>query len=226
MASRQKISSPFGNNGKESMCQRQPSSAFSLVEVVLAVGIFVFAIVGMIGLFTGLNNSVREVTLSDEIVSVVETVDAFLKTAPDIAPTGNRFDAIYSALQTQGMLTLFVFRRFTNGGNAEELEVGFAAGQGFPDEATIDGFDHAAGPVFRVLLGTSAVTPENLRAGDGSGFPGYTLRRDLANYPDGFLAMEVIIFAEPSQTSVAPSTPIPDLNQQQPVFTYDTAIVR
>lgn len=204
------------------------TKGFTLIEVVLAIGIFLLSILALVGLLGPTLSSVEDVTQADEVTSVVNTVNAFLMNSPDIAPNASKFNAIYNALQENGLLTIFVFRQFENNDSDREiLRVGFSSDPDlFPSPATINNFNNAAGPIYRVLLTTSSVTPEDHRNGDGTGYPGYTLSNTLTNYPEGYLAMEVRIFAEPSQPTPDLASDPDDFTNRQPIFTYNMAIVR
>jgi len=59
---------------------------FSLIEVVLAIGIFLVTVLALVGLLGPTLQSVDEVEKTDEISSVVNTVNAFLQSSPNIAP--------------------------------------------------------------------------------------------------------------------------------------------
>ncbi len=206
------------------------TKGFTLIEVVLAIGIFLLSILALVGLLGPTLSSVEDVTQADEVTSVVNTVNAFLMNSPDIAPNGSRFNAVYDALENVDVLTIFVFRRFVGTGDQEELDVGFSSEPGlFPGPASINNFNNAAGPIYRVLLSASSVTPEDHRDDAGANpvvYPRYTLNKSLANYPEGYLAMEVRIFAEPSQPAPLLTSNPADFANRQPIFTYNMAIVR
>ena len=206
-----------------------PTKGFTLIEVVLAIGIFLLSILALVGLLGPTLSSVEDVTQADEVTSVVNTVNAFLMNSPDIAPGGSRFNAVYEELEDNGLLTIFVFRRFVGTTDQEELVVGFSSDLGFPADASIGDFNNAAGTIYRVLLSASSVTPEDHRNDAGSTpvvYPRYTLNKSLTNYPEGYLAMEVRIFAEPSQPAPALTSPPAAFTNRQPIFTYNMAIVR
>jgi hypothetical protein len=211
------------------------TKGFTLIEVVLAIGIFLLSILALVGLLGPTLSSVEDVTQADEVTSVVNTVNAFLMNSPDIAPGGSRFNAVYNALQSghNGVLTIFVFREFlNNNSDQEQLKVGFSSGVTIPGidaDAIISNFSNAAGPIYRVLLSASSVTPTALRNDAGATpvvYPRYTLNETLANYPEGYLAMEVRIFAEPSQPAPSLTSPPATFTNRQPIFTYNMAIVR
>lgn len=228
------------------------TKGFTLIEVVLAIGIFLLSILALVGLLGPTLSSVEDVTQADEVTSVVNTVNAFLMNSPTINQGGSRFNAIYNALRDNEVLTLYVFRRFDGAGVEEALVVGFPDDYGvFSDILTsatpVSGaiidpshIANAAGPIFRVLLSASSVTPENLRSETDSAIrvPNFVLTEDLANYPEGYLAMEVKIYSE--EPGRNPTLGFYDRFQnlpselqtgirngsRQPIFTYNMAIVR
>ncbi len=87
------------NSSKLSQCPASiPSKfGFSLIEVVLAIGIFLVTVLALVGLLGPTLQSVDEVEKTDEIASVVNTVNAFLQSSPDIAVgSQSKFETIYN----------------------------------------------------------------------------------------------------------------------------------
>ena len=226
---------------------------FSLIEVVLAIGIFLVTVLALVGLLGPTLQSVDEVEKADETASVVSTVNAFIQSSPDIGspsatPPVSKFDAIFNAVTSGDHATIFVYRYYDDQTDSsgqtspnEEiiaLEVGFAPSESGainnraivnqPSENLAD-FADAAGPIYRVVLSASSVTPESHRSATRNSDNIYTLNKSLAAYPEGYLAMEVRIFAEdppgPNRTFNT-SANLADLSQIEPIFTYNTAIVR
>jgi type II secretory pathway pseudopilin PulG len=220
-----------------------PEKGFSLIEVVFAVGIFLVTILALIGLLGPTLKSVDEVEKTDEVSSVVNTVNAFLQSSPDIAPSASKFNAIYNAVGDDGYATLFVYRWYDES-NADapivKLEIGFGdtEGDNIDTAAVVNqgvtsraSFAAAAGPIYRVVLTVSSVTPEASRSSSRNSDKIYTLADpDVAAYPEGYFAMEVRIFAEdppaPNQAFNAPAPTLKELANETPIFTYNTAIVR
>lgn len=207
---------------------------FSLIEVVLAIGIFLVTVLSLVGLLGPTLQSVNQVEQTDEVASVVNTVNAFLQSSELIDPDGSKFDAIYEAVSSGGYATIFVFREFADDDDPTdiELKVGFSSEEDAIDsEATIDAstssFEDAAGNVFRVVLSASSVTPEDLRTGPSTSTGIYTLSEpDPDKYPEGYLALEVRIFAEAPGPNFDPATDLVELAESEPIFTYNTAVVR
>ncbi len=205
--------------------------AFSLIEVVLAIGIFLVTALTLVGLLGPTLKSVDDVEQIDAISSVVNTLNTFLQKSPSIAPSGSKFDVIYSAVASGNYATVFVFDAYIDATSADtKLMVGFydeSAGR----DALVDNADisDAAGTIYRAVLSTSPVLPAVERSLNRNGDGIYTLINPLASYSEGYFAMEVRIFAEdppgPSANFDA-STDLTALSNIEPIFTYNTAVVR
>jgi len=223
------------NTSKLSECPAAARSeyGFSLIEVVLAIGIFLVTVLALVGMLGPTLQSVDEVEKTDEIASVVNTVNAFLQSSPDIVNSSSsvsKFDAIYNAVKSNDYATVLVFRSYEDSVSTDiELIVGFLGETNA--RLLASDFANTAGPIYRVVLSASSVTPEaelNDRNADGI----YTLKNSLAAYPEGYFAMEVRIFALESDIADARGGSVPaDLNagslkDLEPLFTYNTAVVR
>ena len=208
---------------------------FSLIEVVLAIGIFLVTVLALVGLLGPTLQSVDEVEKTDEIASVVNTVNAFLQSSPDIAVSGqSKFETIYKELREDGKIKAFVFRAYDSNDNVS-LVVGFDNDfeVGNVDKARVLATDIrtdsnviAAGPVYRVFLTASSVTPEDHRTGSRDGNGVYYLNKNFLDYPEGYLAMEVRIFAEEPGATFVYETSLQKVKDLEPLFTYNTAVVR
>ena len=233
------------NYSKLSQCPASiPSKfGFSLIEVVLAIGIFLVTVRALVGLLGPTLQSVDEVEKTDEIASVVNTVNAFLQSSPDIAVgSQSKFETIYEAISnnSNSEATIFVYRYYDNKTDPDNetiaLEVGFATGEPVDVRAKVNqpatnpaNFADAAGPIYRVVLTASSVTPAVLRSPNRNADGIYTLSAGVANYPEGYLAMEVRIYPEnppgPSGNFNS-ATNLTALRDIEPLFTYNTAVVR
>lgn len=207
-------------------------SAFSLIEVILALGIFLVTVLALVGLIGPTLKSVDEVESVDEVVSVVNTVNAFLQSSPDIAATGEtKFEAIYNALADDNTATILVFRAYDSSDQIS-LKLGFVGETAALVTGTevVDGGGAvlAAGTVFRVVLTPSGVNPTTTVTDLGAGvYPRYTLIQTTPSlFPEGAFAIEVRIFAEePGPNFIVTKSPS-ELAKLDPIFTYNTAIVR
>ena len=233
------------NSSKLSQCPACARSkyGFSLIEVVLAIGIFLVTVLALVGLLGPTLQSVDEVEKTDEIASVVNTVNAFLQSSPDIAVgSQSKFETIYDAISnnSNSEATIFVYRYYDNKTDPDNetiaLEVGFATGEPVNVRAKVNqpatnpaNFADAAGPIYRVVLSASSVTPEALRSLSRNDDGIYTLTAGVSNYPEGYLAMEVRIYSEdppgPSD-NFNTATNLAALRDIEPLFTYNTAVVR
>ena len=119
------------NTSKLSECPAAARSeyGFSLIEVVLAIGIFLVTVLALVGMLGPTLQSVDEVEKTDEIASVVNTVNAFLQSSPDIVNSSSsvsKFDAIYNAVKSNDYATVLVFRSYEDSNSTDiELTVGF-----------------------------------------------------------------------------------------------------
>lgn len=231
-------------------------AAFSLIEVVLAIGIFLVTILALVGLLGPTLKSVDDVDKTEEVVSVVNTLNAFLQNSPDIAPGGSKFNAIFNAVADGNVATIFVYRWYDDSVPNDltvRLEVGFADNEngsidtlGVVNSDRVGApqadFTNAAGPIYRVVLTPSSVIPETGTDFDGNqvtyrsaqrnaGTQTYTLSTTLGNYAEGYFAMEARIFSREQdqlvlQGATMPTPTLADLANEEPIFTYNTAIVR
>jgi Tfp pilus assembly protein PilV len=210
---------------------------FSLIEVVLAIGVFLITVLALVGLLGPTLQSVDEVEKTDEVSSIVNTVNAFLQSSPLIAVDGKpKFEAVYQAVASNNYATLFVFRSYLDGtSNQIVLKVGF-------DSAEVEGespvlaesavlaeadFSDAAGPIYRVVLTPSSVMPVAYRSVARSASTNtYSLDADYTDYMEGSLALELRIFPEDPGPSFVYQRDLNGLKDVEPIFTYNTAIVR
>lgn len=235
-------------------------NGFSLIEVVLAIGIFLVTVLALVGLLGPTLQSVDEVEKTDEVSSVVNTINAFLQSSPDIATTTeSKFSAIYNAVVTDDSATLFVYRFYQDTVDSNDppiirLEVGFAGGtksEPVGANAIVNdpnsnpaNFADAAGTIYRVVLTPSSVIPLKYQSEQTTNSDGDPIAKrndttgvyklaatytDIALYEEGYFAMEVRIFDEdppgPSGT-FNQTTDLGSIKDVEPIFTYNTAVVR
>ena len=204
-------------------------AGFSLIEVVLAIGIFLVTVLALVGLLGPTLQSVDEVEKTDEVSSIVNTINAFLQNSPEIAPGASRFNAIYNLVKSDDFAAILVFRAYDDN-DVIALKIGFI-GEGqvqvVEEDVTDGSIVKAAGTIYRAVLTASSVIPQEYlnetkpeRNGDGI----YTLKNPIADYLEGSFAMEVRIFAEEPSLSFKINNNI--RANIEPIFTYNTAIVR
>ncbi|MDQ8194705.1 prepilin-type N-terminal cleavage/methylation domain-containing protein [Coraliomargarita sp. SDUM461004] len=224
---------------------RSRSAGFSLIEVVLAIGIFLITVLALVGLLAPTLKSVDDVEKTDEISSIVNSVNAFLQNSPEIANAGeSKFATIFNAVVGDDYAQILAFRQYEQGEN-----IGFKIGFIGETNATVTDADitngtevYAAGPIYRVVLSASSVTPESYLTGapDRNTTSGvYTLsNKTLDNYLEGYFAMEVRIYVEdpspnydimklpPNAGEDPKDATLVNIKDKDPIFTYNTAIVR
>lgn len=195
----------------------------------MAIGIFMVTVLALVGLLGPTLKSVNDIEKSDELASIVNTINAFLQNSPEIAATGSKFDAIYTAV-SQDFATLLVFRAY-DANDVISLQIGFVG----ETDATLSAADVtssteilAAGPVYRAVLTTSSVNPSSAMTDAGAGaYPRYTMNESVPSaYTEGAFAMEVRIFAEEPSLNFDDQSDLAELSKQEPIFSYNTAIVR
>ena len=218
--------------------------AFSLIEVVLAMGVFLITVLALVGLMGPALKSVGTVTTTDEVASVVDSVNAFLNSSPHIGtaasggnPEVSRFDAIYGAVQNDGHATVFVCRWYDDTNSIVRQEIGFEDDQGgsvnsssVSSSATL--FGKATGPIYRVVLTASSAMltdPDTIVSTNPTGnYSYYTLTNNATAYKSknkNYLALEVRIFAE-EPGATPPTTNLDTLANETPLLVYNTAILR
>jgi len=204
---------------------------FSLIEVVLAIGIFLVTVLALVGLLGPTLRSIDEVEKTDEVASIVNTINAFLQNSYDIAPGASKFDAIYNAV-SQDHATLLIFRAYDSN-DLISLKIGFVAETNAAAQVSVADIYSgsnilAAGTIYRAVLTPSSVNPtvEMTDAGVGN-FPRYKMNASTpAAYPEGSFAMEVRIFAEDPSLNFNVVSNLNTLSTEEPIFTYNIAIVR
>ena len=217
------------------------TAAFSLIEVILALGVFLVTVLALVGLIGPTLNSVNEVESTDRVASVVSTVNSFLQDSNSIANPGqSTFETIYSGIKASDSLTVFVFQAYLDANtDTQRLRVGFAPGSPVNSASVLtdNDFDLAAGAIYRVVLSASSVLPESERSPTRSQSTQiYTLKNDYSSYLEGYLAYEVRIFEQQPSPNFEPDLLEPyesgmpanleSLAKLEPIFEYNGAIVR
>jgi type II secretory pathway pseudopilin PulG len=89
---------------------RKHSAGFSLVEVVLALGVVSAAVLALIGILGSTFTSAREIALQHRAINAITQIDGALQSASGIVdlqtgdPADSPFNRIYKALATKGAL--------------------------------------------------------------------------------------------------------------------------
>ena len=224
------------------------TKGFSLIEVVLAIGIFMVTGIALVGLLGPVLKVVDDVEERNELSSVVHTVDVFLQWAnEDIAlPDKSKFETIYDALQSDGFATVFVFREYINASTSNldetKLKVGFYPSSSLNEKVCLSddvNDSNAVGKIYRVVLTPSGLLPVKYYKRTGKDLNNndvpkrdpntgvYELKESFDQYEEGYFPMEVRIFAEDPGLSFVSAINLEALHKErEPVFTYHLAIVR
>ena len=228
---------------------------FSLVEVVLAVGIFSFIALVLGGLLALLLKSSRSVLHSAEAIEMVSGIDTVLQNK---AETDARFlDILHEELRTpsnNGIIEFFVYQELIEG-NLKKLENKFVV----KDVALAKKMDMPAlpsnlgsilrsrvnGTLCRVILSASAVNrlsiletkvdsqvPKiNTALIDGKSIeifrfnPRFGTSRS-APYDQGYLIVSVRVYRESLTQSIGTWNPDTEFSSSKLVLSYDMALTR
>jgi uncharacterized protein (TIGR02598 family) len=83
-------------------------NAFSLIEVVIALGLFTFCIVGIVGLLPIAANSVKSISQESNANNIAESISGFWQVAPSTASTsGGNFTMGNFTVGTTGNQTFY-----------------------------------------------------------------------------------------------------------------------
>ena len=82
---------------------------FSLIETVLSISIFMVTIIVLLAMLGPVLSSLDDVQESDELSSIVESLNSFLQANSSLAVNGSNFDLIYEAVKTRGFATVYIF---------------------------------------------------------------------------------------------------------------------
>jgi len=116
--------------------------AFSLIEVVIALGLFAFCIVGIVGLLPIAANSVKSVSIESTANNIAESISGFWQVAPLLATSSANFTMGNFTVGTTGNQTFY----YNNDGSivpdvtAASLRLIYDANalSGFPNTFTVN----------------------------------------------------------------------------------------
>lgn len=206
---------------------------FSLIEVVLAIGIFLVTVLVLVGMLGPTLESVEEVDKTDEIVSVIDSVSAFLNGGSDFGQNVASFDIIYETILTGGYSTIYVYRSYLSANSSDvKLSVGFSPSertstQRISTRSRAFDFKNAAGRIYRCVLTVKPLLPREYYKDRGRrAFPRYLLTNKISEFNEGYLPIEVAIYAENPGPSFSDRISIRDLSLKEPDYVFNTAISR
>ena len=229
------INQPYSHNFQYKHQQSNDAHirAFSLIEAVLAIGIFFVTVLVLIGMLGPLLNSVNDVKTTDEVVSVVDSLDSFLQSDSPLAIEGSNFDLLYQAIQTRGYATVYVFRSYVSKNSTDiKLTMGFSPKETtttlrIDRKAKIREFKNAAGPIYRAVITLSPfISREFYRDRGRTAFPRYTLSQNFENFESNYLSLTVDLFAEEPGPSFKDNKPLKEIYTEKSIFSFSTGINR
>jgi type II secretory pathway pseudopilin PulG len=191
---------------KSSQRGKSVSSGFSLIEVVLAVGVFAFAVLGLIGLLVPALSSVANVSESNQVAGVISRLDAFLQS--------QSFASVYQWVAS-GREKVFVGYNLasdTDDGSMREIVRD-------PGDPRLDSEMHdAVGPVLMLVLRASGQIP----GVEGTG----VLPDDMAQHEEGVLVLGVNVYRLSSLEPGEPAIEVLSAVRTTPILSFLTAVNR
>ena len=92
------------------MLEKNKIGGFSFVETILSISIFLVTILVLIAILEPVLLSLDEVEESDEISSVVESLNSFLQSNSSLSIDSSNFDLIYETVKSGGYATIYIYR--------------------------------------------------------------------------------------------------------------------
>lgn len=183
-------------------------AGFSLVEIVLAVGIVSIALLAIFGMFGSSLQSNAETLSQHEVMGVTRSSVDFLQATNE----GAGFTNVFGWVKTPSSAPEIYAYAAANG----TFDIGLGS-----DEAFMGAADQPTARLFRLVLALSPNMP--LRDVSGKLIPGRPSISDLpesaADYTtNAVLALQIKAYSIPD--------PAADITKFQPIFTYDTTIRR
>lgn len=229
---------------------RKPRRGFSLIEVVLALGVVSASVLALIGILGSTFSSAREIALQHRAINAVTQLDGAFQSASGILdlPLGNpgdpAFDRIYKALSDKGALDgnkfvdIFVYQRNDDRSPAVPVVYMPASGQFKIEEAKSDskhaGIDTST--VFRMRVRLSLLMTGKLYKLDTSTYeaspsitwnPGTPLPKTSDEYALAYLPLSIEIFPHDFSEGTDPG-PNTDVTKElvKPILTQTVVINR
>lgn len=215
------------------MLNKKSSSGFSLIETVFSISIFLVIIIVLLAMIGPVISSLDKVKESDEISSIVESLNSFLQAKTSLAVNGSNFDLIYETVKSRGYATIYIYRSFvSNNSSNVQLMVGFSRKETTSSirmqrNAKIYDFKGAAGPIYRAILTNAPQMPKQYYRDRGrSAMPRYYLTRNRKEFKNNYLPLEVSLFLNDQDPEFIDSVKLKDILKKKPVVNYFTVINR
>ncbi len=186
------------------------SRAFTLLEVVLAVGVLGLALLTLAGLLARSTGNLVETKSQNKAEALAGKLDAFLQE--------KGFDTVYSWVAGDSEKVLFFYSLQSDSGlEGGDLNVRETSYPGLSDEIA-----DSIGPVLKIILKSSPLTFRE------SGVDGIarTLPASPDDFAEGYLAVEAWVYSE---TGVGPEAELdigPAVRSEDFITVYNYAVTR
>ncbi len=179
--------------------KNKPKKAFTLVEVILAVGVITMSLTALLALLASITSSVAQVRKQSKALTVIDHVSAIMKVTD--------FKTVYERHSDPSKTYLIYFwDEYENTNDLENTALilrssednGRTAGEAPSDDELTDNV--AGGDVYRVLitLNSDMLEGRYLNADSTDGYvSGGALPTDVNSYIEACLPLRIEIFADP-----------------------------
>lgn len=190
--------------------------AFTLVEVMLAVGVIAITLTAMIGLLASITSNVNQIRFQTKAVSLLANLETTLKM--------KTFDEVFNwVASASNPYVIYFWDEYQNPLDPDNSSLLTLSSElpGFkqnmpPDKANLD---RSQGEVFRVNLSLyqGALKSEHVRIGDASEYSGGALTGASTEYALAYLPIKVEIFVEP-RADITSGMGNSEINDQRRVY--------
>ena len=170
--------------------------AFTLVEVMLAVGVMAIAISSMIGLLSAITANINQIRQQNKAVTLVANVETILKE--------KNFDTVYQwVLNPTEPHVIYFWDEYQNPDDPDNSSLVTISSEqegmmsGMPPDN--EHLKRSEGEVYRVLVSVyqEGLKGEKITVGDSAEYGGGGLPRGPPKYAVAFLPIKVEILADP-----------------------------
>ena len=170
--------------------------AFTLVEVMLAVGVMAIAISSMIGLLSAITANINQIRQQNKAVTLVANVETILKE--------KNFDTVYQCvLNPTEPHVIYFWDEYQNPDDPDNSSLVTISSEqegmmsGMPPDN--EHLKRSEGEVYRVLVSVyqEGLKGEKITVGDSSEYGGGALPGDSQRYAVAYLPVKVEILADP-----------------------------
>ena len=170
--------------------------AFTLVEVMLAVGVMAIAISSMIGLLSAITANINQIRQQNKAVTLVANVETILKE--------KNFDTVYQwVLNPTEPHVIYFWDEYQNPDDPDNSSLVTISSEqegmmsGMPPDN--EHLKRSEGEVYRVLVSVyqEGLKGEKITVGDSSKYGGGALPGDSQMYAVAYLPVKVEILADP-----------------------------